>query len=61
MDWIERWLGVGPDGGDGSVEWLIVLLVITAAVVGTLAVSMRARSWFRRLVTAVAPGVPDKP
>lgn len=24
MDWIERWFGLNPDGGDGSVEWLLV-------------------------------------
>lgn len=25
-DWIERLLGFGPDGGDGSTEWGVVAL-----------------------------------
>jgi hypothetical protein len=31
MDWIERWLGLSPDGGDGSLE---ILLAVAFAVVG---------------------------
>lgn len=30
MDFIERWLGVSPDGGDGSTELLYIL--VTAMV-----------------------------
>jgi hypothetical protein len=35
MDFIERWFGISPDGGDGSLEtlYLIALLAIVAAVV----------------------------
>ena len=36
MDWIEGWFGLNPDGGDGSIEALIVgaaVLVIVALVV----------------------------
>jgi hypothetical protein len=35
MDFIERWFGVSPDGGDGSLEalYFVVLLVIVSAVV----------------------------
>ena len=32
MDWIERWFGISPDGGDGSTELLYI-----GAVLGTLA------------------------
>ena len=35
MDFIERWLGVSPDGGDGSLEvlYLLVVAAIAAAIV----------------------------
>jgi hypothetical protein len=35
MDFIERWFGISPDGGDGSLEalYFLVLLVIVGAVV----------------------------
>ena len=34
MDFIERWFGVSPDGGDGSTElmYLTVLVVVLVAV-----------------------------
>lgn len=34
MDFIERWFGVSPDGGDGSIElmYLIVLIVVVVAL-----------------------------
>lgn len=35
MDFIEKWFGVSPDGGDGSLEmlWLVVIVVAVAAIV----------------------------
>jgi hypothetical protein len=35
MDFIERWFGVSPDGGDGSLEvlWIIGIVVALAAIV----------------------------
>ena len=35
MDFIERWFGISPDGGDGSLEalYLFVLLVVVAAII----------------------------
>ena len=35
MDFIERWFGVSPDGGDGSLEvlYLLVIAAIAAAIV----------------------------
>jgi hypothetical protein len=37
MDFIERWFGVSPDSGDGSLE----LLWIAAIVVAVLAIAFR--------------------
>jgi hypothetical protein len=31
MDWIERWFGVAPDNGDGTLE-LVIMATIAAAV-----------------------------
>ena len=44
-EWIEILFGVDPDGGNGSLEWVIVLVV---AVVG-LSSSFAARYEFRRV------------
>jgi len=33
MDWIERFLDVYPDNGDGSLELLVLVLLFTAAAV----------------------------
>jgi hypothetical protein len=53
MDWIERWFGLSPDGGDGSLEaWLICGLV--ACTVGlSVILSPPARRWAGRAVTAM--------
>jgi len=32
VDWIERWLGLSPDGGDGSTEVLLVLAIVAVVV-----------------------------
>lgn len=34
MDFIERWFGLSPDGGDGSLEvlWLVAIAVALLAV-----------------------------
>jgi hypothetical protein len=34
MDFIERWFGISPDGGDGSLEvlYLAAIAIIVAAV-----------------------------
>jgi hypothetical protein len=39
MDFIERWFGISPDGGDGSLE----LLYIAVTIVIALAVTFRTR------------------
>ncbi len=53
MDWIERWFGVSPDGGDGSLELLLTLVAIVVMAVAILAVNARARSWCLGLFSAV--------
>jgi hypothetical protein len=44
-DWIELVFGVDPDGGNGSVEWLVVAVLLGAA----LAFGGLAAIDFRRL------------
>jgi hypothetical protein len=39
-EWIELVFGVDPDGGDGSLEWAIVTLLLLATAV---------LSWFARV------------
>ena len=45
MDFIERWFGVSPDGGDGSLEMLYLgaIAIAAVAIVGR-------RSIMRRLI-----------
>lgn len=35
MDFIEQWFGVSPDGGDGSLEllWIVVIVASLVAIV----------------------------
>jgi hypothetical protein len=35
VDFIEKWFGISPDGGDGSLEalYLFAVLVVVAAIV----------------------------
>jgi hypothetical protein len=32
MDWIERFFGISPDGGDGSTEMLYLVAVVAVVV-----------------------------
>jgi len=52
-DWIEIAFRVDPDHGDGSLEWLIMALTATSAIVA----SLLARTDLRRLREA-AGGLP---
>lgn len=56
MNWIENWLQVSPDGGDGSLELLVLLVVAAGAAALLVAFSRRARSLIRRLI---APAVTE--
>jgi hypothetical protein len=48
MDFIERWFGVSPDGGDGSTE-LMYLVVLVVVVVALLYRPVRRRFFGKRL------------
>lgn len=41
VDFFERWLHLAPDGGDGSLEYLYV--VVALAIVATIALAVRTR------------------
>lgn len=47
MDFFERWFGVSPDGGDGSLEvlWIVVIVVALAAVVFRRRIANWLSSW----------------
>jgi hypothetical protein len=32
MDFIERWLGVSPDGGNGTLEMLVLVVLAASAL-----------------------------
>jgi hypothetical protein len=44
MDFIERWFGVSPDGGDGSTEmlWLVAVAAVIAILVARAVLKRRA-------------------
>lgn len=46
MDFIEKWLGISPDGGDGSLEALYLLAVVV--VLAAIAFRTRIRRLIRR-------------
>jgi len=45
VDWIERFLGLSPDGGDGSTEAVFLLLIAAGilACIGTFVRRTRQR------------------
>ncbi len=42
MDFIERFFGISPDGGDGTAEVMIVVILV-AVVAAAIAVYLRRR------------------
>jgi hypothetical protein len=46
MDFIERWFGLSPDGGDGSLEALY--LVALVAAIAALVFRRPLRRWLGR-------------
>ncbi len=53
-DWIEGLFGFDPDGGNGTVEWLIVAVLAVA----TLAVAALARRDLRVVRRSASAGTP---
>ena len=51
-EWIEEVVHVDPDGGNGDLEWLIVVVLAMVAVV----LALTARREWRRARPAVATG-----
>jgi hypothetical protein len=43
MDWIEQWLGFAPDGGDGTLEAAIVIVVAVLVIAAITAVTPAGR------------------
>jgi hypothetical protein len=54
MDWIERWFGVAPDNGDGSLELLLILCFAAGVVIAIPLLNKRARSLLLRVLHARA-------
>lgn len=49
MDWIERWFGVAPDNGDGSLEVLIALCAVAAGLAACAYLHPRTRAYLATL------------
>jgi hypothetical protein len=48
MDFIERWFGISPDGGNGSLEAVYLLTAIAALIVVGICRRARYRLPLRR-------------
>lgn len=48
MDWIEKLIGIEPDGGNGMLEAAIMICLVTAVVLVALRSTGRRRGWSRR-------------
>ena len=60
MDWIERWFGMSPDDGDGSLEALIfvALVVIGVWLLVSRSDTLRGRVRSVRRIISVARAIP---
>lgn len=52
-DWIEAVFGVDPDGGDGSLEWIVV------AVLAVIALALTVAGWRNARAPAPDPSAPS--
>jgi hypothetical protein len=43
MDFIERWFGVSPDGGSGSLEFTMIIVVLVVLAAALLRIHFRLR------------------
>jgi hypothetical protein len=53
MDWIERWFGVAPDNGEGSLEMLISLCAAAAGLATFAYLHPRTRAYLATLAEEV--------
>jgi hypothetical protein len=53
MDFIERWFGISPDGGDGSLE--VLYIVAAVAVITAVLFRTRIRGLVDRMRGATVP------
>jgi hypothetical protein len=51
MDFIERWLGVSPDGGNGSLETTVIVVAFVVLAAPLLRIKFRLRRTHRNLGT----------
>jgi hypothetical protein len=58
VTWIENWLQVSPDGGDGSLEMLLLLIAMAGATALLLGISRRARMLLQSLIPLRLPKAP---
>ena len=49
MDFFEKWFGVSPDGGDGSLEALWIVVIVVAVV--AIAFRRRIAAWLASRTT----------
>jgi hypothetical protein len=49
MDFFEKWFGVSPDGGDGSLEVLWIVVIVVAVV--AFAFRRRITAWLASRTT----------
>jgi hypothetical protein len=48
VDFFERYLGISPDNGDGSLEALFVIILFMLIVVVALRVGKTKRDWRKK-------------
>jgi len=58
VTWIENWLQVSPDGGDGGLEMLLLLIAMAGATALLLGISRRARMLLQSLIPSRPPKAP---
>ena len=54
MDWIERWFGISPDGGDGSLEIGVAVVLVAMGAVLVAAAFPGLRGALRRRRQGIA-------
>ncbi len=50
MDFIERWFGIAPDGGDGTLEvlWVVAIVGAVTALIGHRWIAAKLSRFRRR-------------